>query len=64
MKNTKLVKTRVLLLASYCRGENEKCSEELPCEDCLKVCNVLVIELPFTFENLGGIDYLREKETI
>tara|TARA_R110000868_G_scaffold253016_3_gene509739 strand:+ start:472 stop:900 length:429 start_codon:yes stop_codon:yes gene_type:complete len=31
---------RVLLLASYCGSDNSKCSDEFPCNDCLKMCNV------------------------
>lgn len=26
----------MLLMASYCGGENPKCTDELPCECCLK----------------------------
>lgn len=35
--------TPVLLLASYC-GDNTKCTEANPCEDCLKMCNIAFIE--------------------
>lgn len=33
----------MLLMASYCGVENEKCTEELPCEDCLKMSNIVLI---------------------
>ena len=39
-----------LLLASYCGGENDECSEKRPCPDCLAMCNV--------FDENGN--YLRE----
>jgi hypothetical protein len=50
------MKRTVLLLASYCGGENDECTEELPCLDCLKMCNVVEIEGEIT-NNLGGYDY-------
>lgn len=33
----------MLLMASYCGGENPKCTDELPCEDCLKMSNIVLI---------------------
>jgi len=33
---------KVLLLASYC--DNDGCCDELPCEKCLVMCNVVEIE--------------------
>lgn len=44
----------VLLLASYCGNDNPECSDACPCLDCLKMCNILIVE---TGENLGGWDY-------
>jgi hypothetical protein len=36
---------KVLLLTSYCGDEfDDPCSDDLPCEDCLKMCNV--VEIP------------------
>ncbi|MGR9413114.1 hypothetical protein [Rhizobium leguminosarum] len=31
---------RFLLLASYCGGDNDNCSEQRPCQDCLAMCNI------------------------
>jgi hypothetical protein len=33
-------KHELLLLASYCGDDNENCTESLPCNDCLAMCNV------------------------
>jgi hypothetical protein len=33
-------KRRVLLLASYCETDDPDCSEERPCNECLRMCNV------------------------
>lgn len=33
---------RVLILASYCGGDNPSCSEARPCNDCLAMCNVAI----------------------
>lgn len=33
----------MLLMASYCGGENPKCTDELPCECCLKMSNIVLI---------------------
>lgn len=48
---------RVLILASYCGGENPECSDDYPCLDCLKMCNVATAT--GVFRILGGLDYLR-----
>lgn len=38
-------KYRVLLLASYCDGtDNNSCTDDSPCIDCLGMCNVFEIE--------------------
>lgn len=31
---------RVLLLSSYCCDDESDCSDETPCDDCLRMCNV------------------------
>lgn len=50
---------RVLLLASYC--DDDGCCEELPCENCLIMCNVIRIDPKTAIaENFGGYDYLRD----
>ena len=33
-------KRRVLLIASYCGEDNPDCTEDRPCNDCLRMCNV------------------------
>ena len=33
-------KKRVLILASYCGDDNSNCSQETPCNECLRMCNV------------------------
>ena len=33
-------KRRVLLLASYCGEDDAGCTEEKPCNECLRICNV------------------------
>lgn len=48
-------KTRVLLLNSYCGGED--CSDEMPCYECLKMCNVAWAELE-PAHIIGGLEYL------
>jgi len=50
---------RVLLLASYCdRNFNMKCTDEFPCDECLKMCNVANVNSK-GIEVLGGLDYLK-----
>jgi hypothetical protein len=50
----------ILLLASYCGGDNIECTEELPCIECLKMCNIAIIPKELvTGENvIGGYDFL------
>ncbi len=49
---------KVLLLASYCSEEDNNCSEDLPCEDCLKMCNIIEIEDSTSIKkNYDGWDY-------
>jgi len=56
-----MVKKRFLLMASYC--DNDGCNDDLPCDDCLKMCNV--VEVPIAVASggnmqvIGGLDYLR-----
>lgn len=33
-------KRRVLLIASYCVEDNPECTDDRPCSDCLRMCNV------------------------
>jgi hypothetical protein len=46
----------VLLLTSYC--EEDKCTDESPCLECLKMCNVVIMS-GYIAENLGGWEYNR-----
>jgi len=51
----------VLLLTSYC-GEEDGCTDQLPCDDCLKMCNVAVID-PDIIEMkdvIAGFNYLKD----
>ena len=48
--------TRVLLLASYCDDDDPACTDDLPCLDCLKMCNLVEMRGPVR-ENLGGWDF-------
>lgn len=49
---------RVLLLASYCGDDNSECSDDSPCVDCLKMCNVAIAGSD-SFTVLGGLDTYR-----
>jgi len=51
-------KYRVLLLCSYC-DENPSCSDDYPCDDCLKMDNVVIVsgDAVRQGENLGGMEY-------
>lgn len=48
---------RVLLLASYCGADNPNCSDDFPCDECLKMCNVC--EVDGNVRPIGGFDYLK-----
>jgi len=45
-------KMRVLLLATYC-FENG-CTDDLPCEECLRICNICEIDKATTFNVIHG----------
>jgi hypothetical protein len=45
-------KSRVLLLASYCGTDNPECSDQCPCNDCLRMCNVA--EVTVGLEDIVG----------
>ena len=51
---------KVLLLASYC--DEEGCSDDCPCRDCLAMSNIASIpdDTPM-LEILGGWDYIRDQ---
>ena len=50
------VARRVLLLCSYCGEDDANCTDEAPCVECLKMCNVAMVS--GDMEVLGGLDYL------
>ena len=51
-------KHKCLILASYC--DNEECSDEFPCPDCLQMCNV--VEVDIIDDNIIGDFTLMKKE--
>ncbi|CAO99394.1 hypothetical protein D9623_33450 (plasmid) [Azospirillum brasilense] len=57
MTDMNLKDQRVLLLASYCGGDTPGCTEELPCDECLRMCNVAVASGEFNV--IAGMDFLR-----
>jgi len=48
---------RVLLLTSYC--DRPTCSDDFPCPQCLKDCNVFVAEVALENSLGGHFDFLR-----
>ena len=52
----------MLLMASYCGGETPKCTDELPCENCLKMSNIVLIPKDqVKSENIiSGYDFLND----
>jgi len=48
----------ILLLASYCGEDNPKCTDEVPCLECLKMCNVASANVEKLSVH-GGWDYMR-----
>lgn len=53
-------KRRVLLITSYCGEEDTNCTNEAPCINCLKMCNIVDMEGIIT-EEYGGYDYNYDK---
>lgn len=52
---------KVLVLSSYC--DRETCSDDLPCDECLKMCNISEIPSGTELDVIGGLDYLRDRES-
>jgi hypothetical protein len=50
---------RVLVLTSYCSGV-PGCTDDLPCIDCLRMCNTVTMSGPLT-DNRGGYDFQRDQ---
>lgn len=36
----------VVLLASYCDGVDNPCSDACPCNPCLMMCNIFQVQIP------------------
>lgn len=51
--------TKVLLLCNYCGDDDPSCSNDLPCLDCLKMCNIATMRGKPS-NNLGGYDFNRD----
>jgi len=51
---------KAILLASYCGDLDSECTEDFPCDDCLKMCNVIEIPENTKLNVLGGFEYLKE----
>ena len=52
-----MFRRKFLLLASYCDADDPDCTEDYPCHDCLKMCNVFVAHTDRPVElmtNIGG----------
>lgn len=47
---------KVLLLCSYCDDDTPGCTADLPCLDCLKMCNIVTMRGRPT-DNLGSWDF-------
>lgn len=52
---------KVLLLDSYC-SDNEQCTNDKPCVDCLGMCNCFMIDDSEikTYHFAGTLEYLRK----
>lgn len=50
---------RILLLASYC--DENGCTEDLPCEDCLVMCNTAEIGDTTVIKDIKNYSYERDK---
>lgn len=51
-------KMRVILLASYC--DDDGCTDQLPCEDCVLMCNTADIVGNYTVTNVKDYSYQRD----
>ena len=49
---------RAILLTSYC--DNPKCTEDYPCIECVKMCNVITFSDPVKIEVHSGFDRMKE----
>lgn len=49
---------RVLLLASYCGDDDPRCTDSVPCRDCLGMCNIIDMQGDI-LANHGDIDFAR-----
>ena len=59
------MRRKLLLLASYCGADDQKCSDDFPCVECLRMCNVFVAQTDRPLElmnNIGSLEYNHTKE--
>lgn len=40
-----MARREVLLFASYCGGDDPRCTDAAPCADCLAMCNVFEVDM-------------------
>ncbi len=55
---------RLLLLTSYCGDDNDDCTDDFPCEECLPMCNVMVsndLSTRDRMTNIGGFGFNRDE---
>lgn len=55
---------KALLITSYCCNDSEEgkpCHDENPCEECLRICNIVVIPKGTEYDVLGGMRYLHDE---
>jgi len=53
---------KVLILTSYCGDYDKRCTNDDPCDTCLKMCNVAIIPKGTKIKVLGGLEYINSKE--
>lgn len=51
----------VLLLTSYC-DNNDECTDFLPCEECLEMCNIAIVKRENIEKVICGYNFLDKKE--
>ncbi len=51
---------KVLLLASYCGDDDPSCTDDLPCLECLKMCNIADQQPGPITGNVGGWGFNRQ----
>jgi len=51
---------KALLLCSYCGTDEDGCTDENPCHECLQMDNVVEINESAIIHNYGGLRYNNE----